>query len=56
MEKLGKVKLRNRNKDGKDYWVFAVIKPIFRNYEIVGFNALRTNITNKKYIEQLSIT
>ena len=32
------------------------IKPIFRNYEIVGFNALRTNITNKKYIEQLSIT
>ena len=54
--KTWKGEIRNRSKDGKDYWVFAVIKPIFRNYEIVGFNALRTNITNKKYIEQLSIT
>ena len=54
--KTWKGEIRNRNKDGKDYWVFAVIKPIFRNHEIVGFNALRTNITNKKYIEQLSIT
>lgn len=54
--KAWKGEIRNRSKDGKDYWVFAVIKPIFRNYEIVGFNALRTNITNKKYIEQLSIT
>ena len=51
-----KGEIKNRNKNGKDYWVFAVIKPIFRNHEIVGFNALRTNITNKKYIEQLSIT
>ena len=54
--KTWKGEIRNRSKDGKDYWVYAVIKPIFRNYEIVGFNALRTNITNKKYIEQLSIT
>lgn len=54
--KTWKGEIKNRNKDGKDYWVFAVIKPIFRNHEIVGFNALRTNITNKKYIEQLSIT
>ncbi|MDZ7818038.1 MAG: diguanylate cyclase [Aliarcobacter sp.] len=51
-----KGEIKNIDKKGKDYWVQAVIKPIFKNSEIVGFTALRTNITDKKYIEHLSIT
>lgn len=48
--------IHNRNKNGKDYWIYAIIKPLFRNNEFVGFTAIRTNITDKKHIEQLSIT
>ena len=53
-EWMGEIKNIDKNK--KDYWVQAVIKPVYKNTEIVGFTALRTNITDKKYIEQLSIT
>ena len=31
-------------------------KTYFKNQELVGFTAIRTNITDKKYIEHLSIT
>jgi diguanylate cyclase (GGDEF)-like protein/PAS domain S-box-containing protein len=48
--------IHNRNKNGKEYWIYAIIKPLFRNNEFVGFTAIRTNITDKKHIEQLSIT
>uniref|UniRef100_UPI0040477B0B diguanylate cyclase n=1 Tax=Aliarcobacter sp. TaxID=2321116 RepID=UPI0040477B0B len=48
--------IKNKNKRGTDYWVLAIIKPIFNNNDIIGFTALRTNITNRKFIEQLSIT
>jgi len=51
-----KGEIKNMNKQGKSYWVLAIIKPIFKDTEIIGFTALRTNITNKKFIEQLSIT
>lgn len=51
-----KGEIKNRDKNGKDYWTLAVIKPVFKNDEIIGFTALRTNITNKKHIEHLSIT
>lgn len=51
-----KGEIKNRNKEGNDYWVLSVIKPVFKNNQIVGFTALRTNITNKKHIEHLSIT
>ena len=53
---IWKGEIRNRNKKGVDYWVYAIIKPIFENEKIIGFTAIRTNITNKKYIEHLSIT
>jgi diguanylate cyclase (GGDEF)-like protein/PAS domain S-box-containing protein len=54
--KSWKGEIHNRNKDGKDYWTYAIIKPLFKNNEFIGFTALRTNITDKKHIEQLSIT
>ena len=53
---IWKGEIRNKNKKGEDYWVYTIIKPIFENEEIIGFTAIRTNITNKKYIELLSIT
>ncbi|PUE66109.1 cache domain-containing protein [Arcobacter caeni] len=53
---IWKGEIRNKNKKGVDYWVYAIIKPIFENEEFIGFTAIRTNITNKKYIEHLSIT
>ena len=48
--------IKNMNKDGKDYWVYAIIKPFFKDYQIMRFTAIRTNITDKKHIEHLSIT
>lgn len=48
--------IRNLNKKGEEYWVFASITPIIKYDEIEGFTAIRTNITNKKHIEKLSIT
>ena len=53
---IWKGEIHNQDKTGKDYWVYAIIKPIFKNQELVGFTAIRTNITDKKYIEHLSIT
>ncbi|MBP9490015.1 MAG: cache domain-containing protein [Aliarcobacter sp.] len=48
--------LKNKNKQGRDYWVYVIIKPIFKDLQIIGFTAIKTNITDKKYIEQQSIT
>lgn len=53
---IWKGEIRNKNKEGADYWVYAIIKPTFENEEIIGFTAIRTNITDKKHIEYLSIT
>ena len=48
--------IKNISKNNKDYWVYAIIKPIFKNHQIIGYTAIKTNITNTKYIEHLSIT
>ena len=53
---IWKGEIHNISKTGKSYWVSAIIKPIFKNEEIIGFTAIRTNITDKKHIEHLSIT
>jgi len=53
---IWKGEIHNISKTGKDYWVYAIIKPILKNQELVGFTAIRTNITDKKHIEHLSIT
>lgn len=53
---IWKGEVHNKSKTGKDYWVYAIIKPIFKDHELVGFTAIRTNITDKKHIEYLSIT
>ena len=53
---IWKGEIRNKNKQGVDYWVYAIIKPLLKDTKIIGFTAIRTNITDKKHIEYLSIT
>jgi diguanylate cyclase (GGDEF)-like protein/PAS domain S-box-containing protein len=49
--------LRNRTKDGGIYWVDTRIEPDFGpNGEIVGFTAIRHDITDRKRVEKLSVT
>ena len=49
--------VKNRKKDGDQYWVDSVITPDCDiNGNIIGYTALRTNITDKKKIEEIAIT
>lgn len=48
--------IKNRTKDGGYYWVNTTISPNFDFYgNIIGYTALRVDITDKKRIEELSI-
>lgn len=52
-----KGEIKNRKKDGSFYWVNAVIEPILSNdSDILGYTAIRYDITDKKIIENISIT
>jgi diguanylate cyclase (GGDEF)-like protein/PAS domain S-box-containing protein len=49
--------LKNCKKNGDFYWVKAIIEPNFsKRGEIIGFSAVRYDITDKKLIEKISIT
>ncbi len=49
--------VKNLKKDGSLYWVNATIFPIFNDDNIkTGYMAIRQDITDKKRIEELSIT
>jgi diguanylate cyclase (GGDEF)-like protein/PAS domain S-box-containing protein len=49
--------IKNRKKDGGFYWVDAVITPsIDSSGQVMGYTAIRQDITNKKRVEVLSIT
>lgn len=58
--KLGQTwrgELMNSKKDGSAYWVDVVIAPDFdADGELKGYVAVRQDITDKKRIEQLSVT
>lgn len=48
------IELKGIKKDGGFYWVESHIEPIFdAEGDIIGFNAIRNNITDKKIIENL---
>lgn len=50
--KVWKGEIKNRAKDGKEYWVYTVITPIRDiNGEIVNYFSIRYDITQKKQIE-----
>ena len=49
--------LKNRHKDGSAYWVETIIAPRYdEDYSLIGYTAIRTDITDKKRVEELSIT
>lgn len=48
--------IKNLKKDGDFYWVKAFISPIFEKGKKIGYTAIRQDITDKKLIEEISIT
>ncbi|MFH1948346.1 MAG: CHASE domain-containing protein [Pseudomonadota bacterium] len=49
--------IKNKHKDGSSYWTDATISPIRNEQgEIVSYTAIRHDITDKKRIEELSVT
>lgn len=51
-----KGEIKNRKKSGESYWVDIIIQPIFENGVKIGYTAIKHDITDKKRIEELSIT
>lgn len=48
--------IKNKKKNGDSYWVKIIIHPKYYEEKIVGYTALRHDITDKKKVEYLSIT
>jgi len=48
--------LKNMKKNGATYWVKTTIFPKFLDNELIGYTAIRHDITDKKRVEYLSIT
>lgn len=49
--------IKNVKKDGSFYWVLANISPIYDiDGKKIGYTAIRQDITDKKFIEQISLT
>lgn len=49
--------LQNRSKSGESYWVYATISPLYDDaHKKIGYTAIRHDITDKKRIEEISIT
>ncbi|RYA24480.1 diguanylate cyclase [Malaciobacter halophilus] len=51
-----KGEIKNKKKDGGYFWTNTVITPEFNKGKIVAFTAIREDITDKKIIEEISIT
>ncbi|MDP3464766.1 MAG: PAS domain S-box protein [Sulfuricurvum sp.] len=57
MDKSWAGEIKNIAKDGSFYWVYAAIAPTWdEDGKKVGYTAIRQDITDKKRIEELSIT
>jgi len=55
--KIWQGEIKNLCKDGSYYWVHSTITPIMdENGEIIEYTSIRQDITDKKRIEELSIT
>lgn len=48
--------LKNIKKNGETYWIKINIHPNYTNGKLVGYTAIRQDITDKKRVEYLSIT
>ncbi|MGD9969113.1 MAG: diguanylate cyclase [Sulfuricurvum sp.] len=48
--------IKNRKADGGYYWVDTTITPTYERNEIVGYTAVRHDITYQKLVEELAVT
>jgi diguanylate cyclase (GGDEF)-like protein/PAS domain S-box-containing protein len=54
--KVWKGEIKNLDSNGEDYWVMASVYPKFNTEEkIIGYTAIRQDITDQKKVEELSI-
>jgi PAS domain S-box-containing protein len=52
--KVWKGEIKNKTKNGKEYWVDAEVEPTFNaDGKIIGYNSLRHDITDRKDIESI---
>jgi len=55
--KIWKGQIKNKKKDGNYYWVEVVISPVYDDSKkMIGYTAIRHDITDKKRVEYLSIS
>ncbi|NOR57595.1 MAG: DUF3365 domain-containing protein [Sulfurimonas sp.] len=55
--KVWRGEIKNSTKSGGFYWVYAIISPVFNTKgEIIEYNSIRHDITNKKELENLNIS
>lgn len=47
-------KMKNKTKDGNSYWVESFIEPVFNDGNIIGYQAVRLNITEQKLLENIA--
>jgi PAS domain S-box-containing protein len=45
--------IKGRRKDGEIFWINLFVEGIFGNKQLIGYNIICTDITNKKKIEEL---
>lgn len=55
-DKTWEGELKNIKKDGTAFWVDATISPLYDDGKKIGYTAIRQDITDKKIIEEISIT
>lgn len=49
--------IRHQSKDGGYYWVYEIITPNMKDESVIlGFTSIRQDITDKKAVEEISIT
>ncbi|WP_455756720.1 sensor domain-containing diguanylate cyclase [Sulfurimonas sp.] len=55
--KVWRGELKNKKKDGGYYWIQSLITPDYDlNNNIIGYTAIRADITDKKLVEEIAIT
>jgi diguanylate cyclase (GGDEF)-like protein/PAS domain S-box-containing protein len=56
-DKVWEGEIKNKKKDGSSYWVKTTISPTHdEDGNIIGYGSIRIDITDKKRVEELSVT
>ena len=56
-DEIWRGELKNYKKSGEEYWIKAMIAPLYNSKKIkIGYTSIKEDITDKKRLEELSIT